>query len=72
MYACYYFCNHWSLPTEHVRQAFISCNPEGKGSIPAASVDFVNLMNKIREFKMLAYVKNHLLSVSEFVGLEIC
>jgi len=53
------------LSTENARQTFISCDPEGKGSIPA--VDFIKLMGKIREFRMSSYVKDHLLSVSEFV-----
>ncbi|XP_065883416.1 electrogenic aspartate/glutamate antiporter SLC25A12, mitochondrial-like isoform X2 [Dysidea avara] len=51
-----------SLPTEHARQAFISCDPEGSGSIPA--VEFIKLMSKIREFRMSSYVKDHLLSVA--------
>ena len=44
------------------RQAFISYDPEGRGSIPA--MDFIKLMIKIRQFRMSSYVHDHLISVS--------
>jgi len=51
-----------SLPTEHARQAFELRDHDNRGTIPA--LDFVDLMKKIRGFRMSEHVQDHLLSVS--------
>ena len=52
-----------SLPTEHARQVFSSQDTTHSGCIPA--MDFVELMKKIRGFRMSDHVQEHLLSVSD-------
>ncbi len=51
-----------SLPTEHARQAFSSCDTDHDGSIRAE--EYVKLMKTIRGFRLSPHVKDHLLSVS--------
>ena len=50
------------LPTEHARQAFMSRDVDKSGTIPA--LEFVDLMKKIRGFRMSEHIQDHLLSVS--------
>lgn len=51
-----------SLPTEHARQGFVGRDQDKSGAIPA--LEFVELMKKIRGFRMSSYVQDHLLSVA--------
>ncbi len=53
-----------SLPTEHARQAFSSCDTDQDGSIRAE--EYVKLMKTIRGFRLSPHVQDHLLSVSVF------
>ena len=50
-----------NLPTEHARQAFRLRDKDQSGTIPA--IEFVDLMTKIREFRLSEHVQDHLLSV---------
>jgi solute carrier family 25 aspartate/glutamate transporter 12/13 len=51
-----------SLPTEHARQVFSATDASGSGSIPA--LNFVELMMRIRKYRMSPYVQENLLSVA--------
>ena len=51
-----------SLPTEHARQVFTSSDTNNDGSVSA--LEFVNIMMKIRKYRMSSFVQDHLLSVS--------
>ncbi|XP_064397887.1 electrogenic aspartate/glutamate antiporter SLC25A13, mitochondrial-like [Halichondria panicea] len=51
-----------SLPTEHARQAFSSCDTDQDGSIRAE--EYVKLMKTIRGFRLSPHVQDHLLSVA--------
>ena len=51
-----------NLPTEHARQAFRLRDKDQTGTIPA--LEFMDLMTKIRGFRMSEHVQENLLSVS--------
>jgi solute carrier family 25 aspartate/glutamate transporter 12/13 len=51
-----------SLPTEHARQVFSAADTRQTGSIPA--LEFVDVMKKIRKYRMSPYVQDNLLTVS--------
>ena len=51
-----------NLPTEHARQAFRLRDKNVTGTIPA--LEFVDLMQEIRGFRMSEHVQENLLSVS--------
>jgi solute carrier family 25 aspartate/glutamate transporter 12/13 len=51
-----------SLPTEHARQVFSAADASDSGSIPA--LNFVELMMRIRKYRMSPYVQENLLSVA--------
>ena len=52
-----------SLPTEHARQVFSAADSSKTGSIPA--LEFVEIMLKIRKYRMSVFVQDNLLSVSD-------
>ena len=58
----YYLLFLQNLPTEHARQAFRLRDKDQTGTIPA--LEFVDLMTKIRGFRMSEHVQENLLSVS--------
>ena len=67
VHVCVCVCDEYipvpqSLPTEHVRQAFVSQDKDNTGTIPA--LEFVDLMKTIRGFEMSDHVREHLLTVS--------
>ena len=59
-----------NLPTEHARQAFRLRDKDQSGTIPA--VEFVDLMTKIRGFRLSEHVQDHLLSVCTCACVFTC